>query len=88
MKFHILLLDGVSVDGRDQHGHPRFQRVNAPDKAELESVVHSLSERVGSGVERQGLLVRDMDSSYLTLKLGDEGSYATAGQVDHFPLQG
>jgi hypothetical protein len=39
--------------------------VKAPDKAELESLVHTLSERVGKYLERRGLLVRDMDNSYL-----------------------
>ena len=63
--FHMLLLDGVYVVGHEQRDHPRFQRVKAPDKAELESLVHTLSERVGRYLERQELLVRDMDNSYL-----------------------
>ena len=58
----LLFLDGVYVGGRN---HLRFRRVKAPGRDELESLVHILSERVGRCVERQGLLVRDMDNSYL-----------------------
>ena len=42
--------------------------MNAPDKAELEALVRTLSERVGRHLEREGLLVRDLDSSYLSLE--------------------
>ena len=70
--FHMLLLDGVYVVGHEQRDHLRFQRVKAPDKTELESLVQTLSERVGSCLERQGLLVRDMENSYLALESGDE----------------
>ena len=45
----------------------RSKRVKAPDKAELGSLVHTVSERVVHYLERQGLLVRDMDNSYLAL---------------------
>jgi len=67
--FHMLYLDGVYVGSGD---HLRFQRVKAPEKAELESLVHTVSERVGRYLERQGLLVRDMDNSYLALEPRDE----------------
>jgi len=50
----------------------RFRRVKAPEKAELESLVHTVSERVGRYLERQGLLVRDLDNSYLALEPRDE----------------
>ena len=62
--------------GHAQCEHPLFQRVKAPDKAELESLVHTLSERVGRYLERQGLLVRDMDNSYLALEPEDESGVA------------
>lgn len=67
----MLLLDDVYVVGHEERDHPRFQRVKAPDKAELESLVHILSERVGNYLEREGLLVRDMDNSYLALEQED-----------------
>jgi ribosomal protein S27E len=43
--FHILFLDGVYVH-RDNRP-PRFQRVKAPDKGELEELVQLISQRVG-----------------------------------------
>ena len=43
--FHILFLDGVYVY-RDNRP-PRFQRVNAPEKAELEELVQLINQRVG-----------------------------------------
>jgi hypothetical protein len=42
-------------------GAPRFHRVKAPDRAELEVLVRRVSERVGRCLERLGLLVRDAD---------------------------
>jgi ribosomal protein S27E len=67
--FHMLLLDGVYAGA---HGQPRFQRVKAPDRAELEQLVYTISERTGRYLERQGLLVRDMDNSYLALEPAGE----------------
>ena len=63
--FHILFLDGVYVY-RDNRP-PRFQRVKAPDKGELEELVQLISRRVGRCLERQGLLVQDTESAWLDL---------------------
>ena len=63
--FHILFLDGVYVYRDDRP--PRFQRVEAPDKGELEELVHLISQRVGRCLERQGLLVQDTESAWLDL---------------------
>lgn len=49
--FHILFLDGVYVDRDDRP--PRFQRVKAPDKGELEELIELISQRVGRCLERQ-----------------------------------
>ncbi len=46
---------------------PRFQRIKAPDKGELESLVHLISQRVGRCLERQGLLEQDSESAWLDL---------------------
>ena len=48
--FHILFLDGVYVY-RDNRP-PRFQRVKAPDKSELEDLVQLISQRAGRCLER------------------------------------
>jgi hypothetical protein len=37
---------------------PRFQRVKAPNKDELEDLVQLISQRVGRCLERQGLVER------------------------------
>ena len=70
--FHMLLLDGVYSGGHDARDKPRFQRVKAPDRAELEQLVYTISERTGRYLERQGLLVRDLDNSYLALEPQDD----------------
>ena len=70
--FHMLLLDGVYTGGHAAQDKPRFQRVKAPDRAELEQLVYTISERTGRYLERQGLLVRDLDNSYLALEPADE----------------
>tara|TARA_B110000305_G_scaffold209670_1_gene242813 strand:- start:60 stop:1361 length:1302 start_codon:yes stop_codon:yes gene_type:complete len=63
--FHILFLDGVYVH-RDNRP-PRFQRVKAPDKGELEELVQLISQRVGRCLERQGLLEQNTESAWLDL---------------------
>ena len=44
-----------------------FRRVPPPTVAALEKLVRGISERVGRALERQGLLVRDLENSFLTL---------------------
>jgi hypothetical protein len=53
----MLLLDGVYTGGHDPDSQACFQRVKAPDRAELERLVYAISERTGRYLERQGLLV-------------------------------
>jgi hypothetical protein len=77
--FHMLLLDGVYTDGHAVQAKPHFQRVKAPDRAELEQLVYAISERTGRYLERQGLLVRDQDNSYLALELDDTGLEGVLG---------
>jgi hypothetical protein len=68
--FHILFLDGVYVY-RDNRP-PRFQRVKAPNKDELEDLVQLISQRVGRCLERQGLLEQDSESAWLELDPAEE----------------
>jgi hypothetical protein len=63
--FHILFLDGVYVCRDDRP--PRFQRVKAPAKSELEELVQLISQRVGHCLERQGLLEQDAENAWLDL---------------------
>jgi len=51
---------------------PRFQRVRAPDKSELEDLVQLISQRVGRCLERQGLLEQDAEQAWLELDPTDD----------------
>jgi hypothetical protein len=62
---HMLFLDGVYVDGADG-SNPRFRWVKAPTSAELNHLTHTIARRVGRFLERQGLLERDAENSYLS----------------------
>jgi len=70
----MLFLDGVYVDRSD--GSPRFRRVKAPSGAELTQLADTIARRVGRFLERQGLLERDAENSYLA------GEAAEAGPMD------
>ena len=60
----MLFLDGVYADNK--HGTSGFHRLKAPTNDELTQLTHTIAHRVGRYLERQGLLVRDTDQSYLT----------------------
>ena len=51
---------------------PRFQRVKAPYKSELEALVQLISQRVGLCLERQGLLQQDVENAWLELEPADD----------------
>ncbi|MES9875285.1 MAG: IS91 family transposase, partial [Candidatus Sedimenticola sp. 6PFRAG7] len=72
--FHMLFLDGVYVD------HPnataRFRWVKAPTSAELTQLAHTIAHRVGRFLEREGLLERDMENSYLAGDVLDDDPMA------------
>jgi len=50
----------------------RFKRTIAPNQQELAILVHSISHRVARYLERQGILERDEENSYLQLDGIDE----------------
>ena len=70
--FHMLFLDGVYVDTRP--GAARFRWVQAPSSAELTQLARTIAQRVGRFLERQGLLERDVENSYLAADAVDEDS--------------
>ena len=51
---------------------PRFRWVKAPTSDELARLTHTISHRVGSFLERQGLLARDAENAYLSTDDMDE----------------
>ena len=68
--FHMLFLDGVYA--KNKQGKTTFQRTNAPEQQELAILVHTISHRVAQFLERQGVLERDEENSYLQLEGMDE----------------
>lgn len=64
MHFHILFLDGVYIDGFTKEKQV-FKRVKAPTPKELNTLVHKISQRVARFLTKQGLLVEDIENSYL-----------------------
>jgi hypothetical protein len=61
--FHMLFLDGIYLERPD--GSLRFLWVKAPTNAELAGLTQTLARRIGRFLERQGLLERDAENSYL-----------------------
>ncbi len=70
LHFHTIFIDGVYQ--QKNNGKLRFHRVNAPTASELNTLVATISQRVARHLERQSLLARDDESSYLTLDLQDD----------------
>ena len=70
---YISIRFSLTVSTSKNNGKLRFHRLNAPTASELNTLVATLSQRVARHLERQGLLARDNESSYLTLDLqGDD----------------
>jgi hypothetical protein len=63
LHFHMLFLDGVYVVGANGRV-AWFRWVRAPTTAELAELTHTIAERVGRFLQRQGLLERDGEQSY------------------------
>jgi len=61
----MLFLDGIYT--KNKQGLIRFKRTIAPNQRELAILVHSISHRVARYLERQGILERDEENSYLQL---------------------
>ena len=68
--FHMLFLDGVYVDA--VNGGVQFRWVKAPTTDELRQLTHTIARRIGRFLERQGLLERDAENSYLGSDAVDE----------------
>jgi hypothetical protein len=62
--FHILFLGSVYIDGFTKEKQV-FKRVKAPTPKELNTLVHKISQRVARFLTKQGLLVEDIENSYL-----------------------
>jgi hypothetical protein len=67
---HMLFLDGVYID--NPQGTVRFRWVKASTSQELTQLAHTIAHRVGRFLERQGLLERDAENSYLASDAVDD----------------
>ena len=73
LHFHMLFLDGVYVMG--PNGKVEwFRWVRAPTTTELTELTHTIAERVGHFLQRQGLLECDGEQSFLAAEAVEEGS--------------
>ena len=72
----MLFLDGVFSERTE--GGLRFHPTKAPTAAELRELTRTLALRIGRGLERRGLLERDVENSYL---VGDEIDAAPLAQL-------
>ena len=70
--FHMLFLDGVYVTTGERL---IFRRVPPPTVVALENLVYVISKRVGGALERQGLLARDFENSFLTVDTPDGAGF-------------
>jgi hypothetical protein len=62
----MLLLDGIYIQSAE--GELRFRQVTPPTNAKLQALLHRITHRVARHLERQGLLERDVENSYLSLE--------------------
>ena len=70
----MLFLDGVYIERCN--GLSRLRWVKAPTSRELAQLAHTIAQRVGRFLERQGLLERDAENSYLAGDAVDEDPIA------------
>ena len=79
---HMLFVDGAYTFDDDS---PRFHRVAAPTKAELQRLLHAIATRVTRALERQGLLTRDDEAPSLDLEPTD-GFEQLLGAAVHYRI--
>ena len=65
LHFHILFINLVYE--QRENSKLTFHRVKAPSTIELNSLVAKISQRIARHLEKQGLLTRDDENSYLTM---------------------
>ena len=81
--FHMLILDGVYVEGANGL---RFRWVTGPTSAELTQLTRTIAQRSARFLERQGLLERDAEQTYLTAEASTEDPMASS--VPAFDVSG
>ena len=61
----MLFLDGVYLEENKYGSEMRFQWIKSPTSEELARLSHTIAKRIGRYLERQGILERDAEHSYL-----------------------
>ena len=61
---HILVLDGAYIAATTP---PVFRRIAAPTERELRALLEQIAERIGRALERDGLITRDGENTYLNI---------------------
>ncbi len=76
--FHMIFLDGVFVPVNG--APPVFRHLPAPTATELAVLVQQIAERIGTTLQRRGLIERDMENAWLA---GDGPSGALDDLIGH-----
>jgi hypothetical protein len=61
---HMLVFDGAYLVDTEP---PVFRRIERPGQKEPQALVERVAERIGRALERQGILARDAEESFLEL---------------------
>jgi hypothetical protein len=70
--FHMLFVEGTISE--NPWGGTTFTRIKAPTHKDMATLVHIISQRIARYLEKVGLVVCDMENSFLNLPLDDEDS--------------
>jgi ribosomal protein S27E len=70
--FHMLFVEGTISE--NPWGGTNFTRIKAPPHENMVTLVHIISQRIARYLEKVGLVVCDMENSFLNLPLDDEDS--------------
>ena len=70
--YHMLFLEGAI--SQSPWGGITFTRIKGPSHNDMVELVHTISQRIASYLEKVGLLGRDMENSFLHLPIDDEDS--------------
>lgn len=68
----MLFLEGAISEST--RGGTTFTRIKAPSHDIMITLLHTISQRIARYLEKVGLVLRNMENSYLNLPVGDDDS--------------
>lgn len=80
LHLHMLIPDGVYTFEQD---NPRFHRVNAPSRSELDTLLIRIITRITRHLQRDDLLVADEPQPYLDLNLNNAHDQLAAQSIQY-----